>query len=192
LQLCVFYHLSCQSLSCSIIDFYATLRFGDITACRLDPILSQLNPVHTPTACFLIFVSMLQPHLSVGLFPLCFPCNMLYFPLPPECYMSCSSYSSLLRHRIHVIKITNLISILLLLSPSYVQGVLLSTLFSNILNFILPLKWDTRFHTPLWHFVTCEFLRWGITSRKHQAECLQFVDYQRLLIQYFNIFAAIV
>ena len=113
------------------------------------PILSQLNPVHTPTSHFLNIHLNIIPHLRLGLptglFPSRFPTKTLYrlhaFPLPHTRYMPRPSHSS------HFITRTlsgeeyrslssSLCSFLCYLVTSSLIGpnIFLNTLFSNTLN----------------------------------------------------------
>jgi hypothetical protein len=60
-------------------------------------ILSQLNPVHTPTSHFLkIRLINLRLGLPSGLFPSGFPTEPLYMPLPSPIRATCPAYLILL------------------------------------------------------------------------------------------------
>ena len=65
------------------------------------PVLSQLDPVHTPTSYFLKILLILSSHLLLGLpsgfFPSGFPTKTLYVRLL-TCYMPRPSHSSLFDH----------------------------------------------------------------------------------------------
>jgi len=66
------------------------------------PILSQLDPVHTPTSHLLKIQLNIIPHLRLGLlsglFPSGFPAKTLYTPLLHTCYMPRQSHSSRFYH----------------------------------------------------------------------------------------------
>jgi hypothetical protein len=66
------------------------------------PIMSQLNPVQTPTSCswrsILILSSHLRLGLTTGLFTSGLPTKTLYTPLPHTRYMSRPSISSRFHH----------------------------------------------------------------------------------------------
>ena len=111
------------------------------------PILSQLDPVHTPTSYFLkiilILFSHLRPELPSGLFPLGFTTKTLYTPLSPPTRATCPAYLIVLDMITRTIlgeKYRSVSSSLYsflhspVTSSRIASNILLSTLFSNSPN----------------------------------------------------------
>ena len=109
------------------------------------PILSQINPVHTPTSHFLrsilVSPSLLCLGLLSGLFPSYFPTKSLYASLlsPHTCYIPRPSLSSLFDRPINVgwrslsSSLCNFLHSAV--TPSLLgPNILLNTLFSNTLS----------------------------------------------------------
>jgi len=111
------------------------------------PILSQLDPVHTPHPTSWRFILILSFHLRLrlpsGLFPSGFPTKTLYTPLPSPIRVTCPTHLTLLDFITRTILDKELRSFssslyAFLHSPviSFLlsQNILLSTLFSNTLS----------------------------------------------------------
>ena len=107
------------------------------------PILSQLNPVHTPTSTSQRSILILSSHLSLGLFPPGFPTKTLCTPVPSPILGTCPAHLILLDFITRIVlgedyRPLSSSSCSFLNSPvtSTLLGpnILLNTLFSNTLS----------------------------------------------------------
>ena len=124
------------------------------------PILSQLDPVHTPTSHFLkihlILTSHLRLRLPSGLFPSGFPTKTLYIPLLSPIRATRSAHFIVFYLITWIIfgeQLRSLSSSLCSFLHSPVTSSLLGPVFSSApysltpSAYVPPLKWATNFHT---------------------------------------------